>query len=90
MHYSKSGKGFLFNLFKQMPDLLKRIAAENEWLLQEATHNNYDGIISDNRYGMYHPRIPSVIMTHQVLAQSGMGGFVDNLLRGIHLSLIHI
>jgi hypothetical protein len=84
VHYSKSGKGFLFNLFKQMPDLLKRVAAENEWLLQEATHNNYDGIISDNRYGMYHPHIPSVIMTHQVLAQSGMGGFIDNMLRGIH------
>lgn len=67
-----------------MPDLLKRIADENEWLLREATHNNYDGIISDNRYGMYHPHIPSVIMTHQVLAQSGIGGFVDNLLRGIH------
>lgn len=84
MRYSKSGKGFLFNLFKQLPDLLKRIKEENEWLLQEATHNNYDGIISDNRYGMYHPHIPSVIMTHQVLAQSGLGSFIDNMLRGIH------
>jgi len=84
VHYSKSAWGFLFNLFKQLPDLLKRIKTENEWLLQEAAKHSYDGIISDNRYGMYHPRIPSVIMTHQVLAQSGMGGFIDNMLRGIH------
>lgn len=33
---------------------------------------------------MYHPHIPSVIMTHQVLAQSGLGSFIDNMLRGIH------
>lgn len=84
VQYSKTGKGFLFNLFKQLPGLLKTIEAENEWLLSEATHNNYDGIISDNRYGLYHPRIPSVIMTHQVLAQSGLGSIADNILCGIH------
>ncbi len=64
--------------------MLKTIKAENEWLMHEATYNHYDGIISDNRYGMYHPHIPSVIMTHQVLAQSGMGSMIDNMLRGIH------
>lgn len=29
-----------------------------------------DGIISDNRYGVYHASIPSVIITHQLFVQS--------------------
>lgn len=64
--------------------MLKTIKAENKWLLKEVANNDYDGIISDNRYGMHHPEIPSVIMTHQLLAQSGMGSLIDNVLRGIH------
>ncbi|OSZ82727.1 hypothetical protein CAP35_05545 [Chitinophagaceae bacterium IBVUCB1] len=64
--------------------MLKTIKTEHEWLLRAASEYQFDGIISDNRYGMYHPNIPSIIMTHQVVAQSGLGDMVDALLRGIH------
>lgn len=84
VHYSQSGKSFMFSLAKQLPGLLKTIMNEHNWLMQLTTGEHFDGIISDNRYGLYHPSVPSVIMTHQVLAQSGMGALTDNLLRRIH------
>jgi hypothetical protein len=84
VHYSKSGSGFMFALFSQMPRLLKTIKAEHESILDICSRLNIDGIISDNRYGLYHPTIPCVIMTHQVLAQSGMGDMVDSLLKHVH------
>lgn len=82
--YSKHGGGFMLKLFSQLPGLLRTIKNEQQWLQHNAMSWNIDGIISDNRYGLYHTSIPSVIMTHQVLAQSGMGYFVDNALRRIH------
>lgn len=84
VEYSKKGGGFMAKLFAQLPGLLKTIRYEHQWVQQQVEALQIDGIISDNRYGLYHPSIPSVIMTHQVLAQSGMGPFVDNLLRRIH------
>jgi predicted glycosyltransferase len=84
VHYSKSGKGFMFSLFRQMPGLLKTIAAEHEWLKRTVTEKHFDGIISDNRYGLFHKEVPSVIMTHQVLAQTGISNTADLLLSRIH------
>ncbi len=84
VEYSKKGGGFMAKLFAQLPGLLKTIRYEHQWVQQQAELLQINGIISDNRYGLYHPTIPSVIMTHQVLAQSGMGPFADNLLKRIH------
>jgi predicted glycosyltransferase len=49
---------------------------------------HFDGIISDNRYGLFHSKIPSVMMTHQLLAQSGMGEAIDQVLRRMHYKYI--
>jgi UDP:flavonoid glycosyltransferase YjiC (YdhE family) len=84
VHYSHSGARFMISLFSQLPKLLKTIRHEHEWLLRVAATRHFDGIITDNRYGLYHPRIPSVIMTHQVLAQSGMGDIADRLTSKLH------
>lgn len=84
VHYSHSGSRFMLSLFSQLPKLLKTIQKEHDWLLNIAAQQHLDGIITDNRYGLYHPRIPSVIMTHQVLAQSGMGDMIDRLTSRVH------
>ncbi|RYE26069.1 MAG: glycosyl transferase family 28, partial [Sphingobacteriales bacterium] len=84
VHYTKHGGAFMLNLLGQFPRLLKTIRSEHEWLKQAVIEHRIDGIISDNRYGLHHATLPSVIMTHQVMAQSGMGDGVDNMLSGIH------
>lgn len=84
VQYSHSASGFMFSLLKQIPHLLKTVKEEHNWLLKLATQEHFDGIISDNRYGLFHPTIPSVIITHQLQVLSGMGAMADNLLRLMH------
>jgi predicted glycosyltransferase len=86
--YSKRGSGFLFSLFYQMPRLVRTIRKEHEWLNNLTQERQFDGIISDNRYGLFHTQIPSVMMTHQLLAQSGMGEAADQVLKRIHYKYI--
>lgn len=82
--YSRSRKGFLWSVLRQLPCLLRTIRNEHQWLLDFTARQPVDGIISDNRYGLFHPDIPSVIMTHQLQVRTGLGGFFDRLLRPLH------
>lgn len=69
---------------QQVPGILRRIKDEHHWLAILVEGEHFDGIISDNRYGLYHAQVPSVIMTHQLQVLSGMGGLMDELLRTVH------
>ena len=82
--YSKSGSGFVFAMFRQMPRLLAAIRQENDWLIEQTARQGFDGIISDNRYGLFHKKIPSVIMTHQLSVRTGLGQVADDMLRRLH------
>ncbi|HRO42864.1 MAG TPA: glycosyltransferase [Flavipsychrobacter sp.] len=84
VHYGKPDSSFMFSLLRQMPTLLKTIRNEHKWLKEIVRTENIDGIISDNRYGMYHSHVPSVIMTHQLQVQTGMGKGADTMLRPLH------
>ena len=65
------------------PSIRKMIAAEHQWLLSFCRHRKIDGIISDNRYGLYHPSIHSVCITHQMYVQPGRWRFIQPLLNQI-------
>lgn len=56
----------LLNIAPQVPKLLRAIQAEKKILEQLIISQHYDAIISDNRYGIYTPTIPSIFMTHQL------------------------
>ena len=61
------GKGnLMLQLFRQLPRFFKTIRYEQQWLEQVITDWNIDGIISDNRYGLYSFKVPTVFMTHQL------------------------
>jgi UDP-N-acetylglucosamine transferase subunit ALG13 len=38
-------------------------------------------VISDNRFGLHHPKIPSIIMTHQLRIQSPLASFSESWLQ---------
>jgi UDP-N-acetylglucosamine transferase subunit ALG13 len=40
-----------------------------------------DAVISDNRYGLYHPKIKSIFITHQLQIKSSAGKWGDKLLQ---------
>jgi UDP:flavonoid glycosyltransferase YjiC (YdhE family) len=82
VRYSK--RALMFTLLWQMPRLLKTIQAEHKWLKKVAAEQKIDTIISDNRYGLWHDDIPSVILTHQPNVLTGLGKAVDRLVRRLH------
>lgn len=56
-------------LLKQLPKISRAIRSEKKWLHDNAARINPDAIISDNRYGCFHPSVPSIIITHQLQLQ---------------------
>ena len=82
--YATNDKLSTIKLLSQIPGITKTIKKEHNWLLKQAKELSLDGIISDNRYGLYHPGIPSVILTHQLVVQTGMGKQADRMLQKVH------
>lgn len=81
-------RSVLPSVLLQIPRLINLIKEEHRWLLQICRAEHFDGIISDNRYGLWHPEIPSVVMTHQAQVLSGFGKTFDNSLLRLHRRLL--
>ncbi len=69
--YSKKAKSFKWKMLLRSPKVLKAIRAEREELKQLVKLKKIDGVISDNRLGLYHTDIPTVFITHQLQVLSG-------------------
>lgn len=52
----------------------RSIHSEHQWILENASKLGIQQIISDNRYGLWHPDIPSVLITHQLQPIAPFGG----------------
>jgi uncharacterized protein (TIGR00661 family) len=79
--YPKKGFFFVPKMFIQLPKVLSAIKYENTWLKvqQSVMQGKWDLVISDNRYGLHHTTLNTVIITHQLGIISGMGRRIDNL-----------
>ncbi len=71
IEYAKKGKYLKFKLLKNSPKMLKAITKEKSLIKSLVKSNKIHGIISDNRFGVYHKNIPSVFITHQLKVMSG-------------------
>ena len=69
--YTKSGKHFKLKLLGESPKILKAIKREKKQVKQLVSEYGITGIISDNRLGVRHKKIPSVFITHQLNVLSG-------------------
>lgn len=61
------------SLLTQIPHFYKTIKRTNKIIDEIVT--SYDVIISDNRYGCYHPSIPNFFISHQLNIQTPLGLF---------------
>ena len=64
--YAKSKRWFSFKIFSQLPKILRAINNEHAWLKTFVSKHKIDAVISDNRYGLWHPQIPVAFVTHQL------------------------
>ena len=60
------GKNASWSALLQSPRFLKNIRLENLLVQKYVAGNKVDLIVSDNRYGLYHPKVPSILITHQL------------------------
>ena len=86
--YSKWNKAAQAGLLAQLPRIAATIAREHNWLQQQAAALQLHGVIADNRYGLYHARLPSAIITHQLQVLTGMGPLADRAAQLLHYRLL--
>ena len=79
--YPKKGALFIPKILMQVPKIVHSIKNEHQWLDHQLDSNQWDLIISDNRYGLYTTRTSTVFITHQLGIISGFGRMGDGLLR---------
>ncbi|TDH20870.1 glycosyl transferase family 28 [Segetibacter sp. 3557_3] len=66
IRYTKSKRWFATKILFQVPKIIKAIISEHLLLRSITKKHNISAIISDNRYGFWHRKIPSVFITHQL------------------------
>jgi hypothetical protein len=81
--YPNKGALFIPKILLQVPKILHSIKNEHQWLDHQLDNNQWDLIISDNRYGLYTNRTKTVFITHQLGIISGFGRLGDVLLRSM-------
>ena len=74
------------NIFLQIPKIIFGIYTENRKLKSIIIDYEIDGIISDNRYGLYSNKVPSVFITHQIKIQTP---FLKELVKKINCYFIN-
>jgi uncharacterized protein (TIGR00661 family) len=89
IHYGKTKWEVYGKLLLQIPKILDAIHQENEWLEEAIDTYQIDAVISDNRYGLYTDRIPSVFITHQLLIKTSLGETADRFLQKFNYHFVN-
>lgn len=71
IEYAKNGKNFKWKLIKSLPKMLEAIREEKRIVKKWIEKYQIDGIISDNRLGVFSKKISSVFITHQLNVMTG-------------------
>jgi hypothetical protein len=72
VHYPESGS-LALHLLLSIPSILKSIRHEQSLLKKIIRDHRIDAVISDNRYGLYSDKVPTVFITHQINIQTPLG-----------------
>lgn len=87
IRYQK-GSSLFGTLLLQLPQILRRIRKEHQWLKVLLAKDHFDLVISDNRPGLWTTQTRSIYITHQLLIQSGKGKALNSLLQKMHTFLM--
>jgi uncharacterized protein (TIGR00661 family) len=79
--YGRSRLALFFKIFAQIPKIKRCIKDENQWLEKAVETYKFDAVISDNRYGLYHHKIPCIFISHQLTIKSPLGKWSEKYLQ---------
>jgi UDP:flavonoid glycosyltransferase YjiC (YdhE family) len=88
IQYAKKGRFFGWKIILQIPKILRAIRYEQQWLQKTVETFGIQGVISDNRFGLYHSGIPCVFISHQLLIKTPFGGITERILQKLNYSYI--
>jgi len=74
------------SIFFQIPKILFAVYWENKTLKKIVEKHKIDGIISDNRFGLFHKKVKSIFITHQLQIQSN---YLKNFIQKINYYFIN-
>jgi len=83
IRYSSNKIRTTLKIIHQIPKILIAVKREIGDLRRFINEFQPELIISDNRYGFYSPRVYSIIITHQLSLQTGLGNLLNLLLSRI-------
>ena len=82
IRYSEK-KGAIAGIIRRLPHYIKSIKKDYKAIESIIKTEHIDLIISDNRYGVYHPDIHSILITHQLKINHPLGKLLDLPFRNI-------
>lgn len=85
--YTNAERFFVLKIVSQLPKILLAIFREKKWLDKFLEKNTVNAIISDNRYGLFHSKVTSVFITHQLLIKSSFI-FIEKFIQQINYRFI--
>ncbi len=80
IEYAKEGRNFKWKLLKNSPRMIEAVLDEHRIVKGWVKEYDLDGIISDNRLGVFSKKVPSVFMTHQLNVLSGNTSWITTQL----------
>jgi len=80
IEYAKNGKYFKWKLLKNCPKMIEAILEEKKLVKKWVKKHEIDGIISDNRLGVFSKKVPSVFITHQLNVMTGNTTWLSSIL----------
>jgi UDP-N-acetylglucosamine transferase subunit ALG13 len=87
--YNVTAKDNLLHYVRQIPKILRAIKEEKLWLDRWLAAHKVDGIISDNRYGLFSESIPSVFVSNQLRILLGCGSVADDVIQHLQYRYIN-
>lgn len=88
IRYSSKGSLLPLRLLMQFPGLMRSVFSEHLWLKKIIQEYNINLVISDNRLGLFHKKIPCIYITHQLQIKTG-NRFTERLAQKIHYFFIN-
>jgi uncharacterized protein (TIGR00661 family) len=71
IQYAEKGRNFKWKMITQIPKIISAVRKEQKEISKILDTDKFDGIISDNRLGVYSKKAPSVFITHQLNVLTG-------------------